>query len=80
MDPAKKLTAGEAFFTGTGESEDQGYLVTYLVDPDGNGPSSFLVMESANLEPVCQLALPARVPLGFHGIWLSDQQVQAQIK
>ena len=79
VDPAK-LTAGEAFFTGTGDAEDQGYLVTYLVEPDGNGPSSFLVMDSANLEPVCQLALPVRVPLGFHGIWLSDQQVQAQIK
>ena len=76
----KKLTAGEAYFVSKGSTEDEGYLMTYLVDPEGQAPSSFLVLNAENLQQICVIDLPARVPLGFHGLWVSEKQVKDQIK
>mmetsp|Transcript_76197 Transcript_76197/g.154441 ORF Transcript_76197/g.154441 Transcript_76197/m.154441 type:complete len:514 (+) Transcript_76197:65-1606(+) len=75
----KKLTSGEACFVSKGSAEDQGYLITFVVDPDGKAPSSFLVLNSENLEAICVIDLPARIPMGFHGLWVSEKQVKDQI-
>ena len=50
-----------------------------MVDPDGKAPSSFLVLNSENLEAICVIDLPARIPMGFHGLWVSEKQVKDQI-
>ena len=75
----KKLTAGEAYFVSNGSKEDEGYLITFVVDPEGKLPSSFLILNGQNLETICVIDLPARIPLGFHGLWVSEQQVNHQI-
>lgn len=75
----KKLTAGEAYFVSNGSKEDEGYLITFVVDPEGKQPSSFLILNGQNLETICVIDLPARIPLGFHGLWVSEQQVNHQI-
>eukprot|EP00438_Fugacium_kawagutii_P028713 Skav229187 [mRNA] locus=scaffold1004:325007:325816:- [translate_table: standard] len=75
----QKMTCGEAYFISNGDAEDEGYLITFVVDPDGKAPSSFLVLNAKNLESICVIDLPARVPLGFHGLWISEKQVTDQI-
>ncbi|XP_078439748.1 nine-cis-epoxycarotenoid dioxygenase 4 [Wolffia australiana] len=62
-----------------GSEEDDGYLVTFLHD-EGAKESSFLVMDarSPDLEVVAEIALPSRVPYGFHGIFLSADELRAQ--
>lgn len=73
---------GETLFVparNEGDKEDDGYLVTYVRD-ESTGKSSFLVMDarSNDLEVVAEVALPRRVPYGFHGIFLSHEDVHAQ--
>ena len=62
-----------------GDGEDDGYLVRYLHD-EGTKESSFLVMDarSAELEVVTEIALPSRVPYGFHSIFLTAKEIQSQ--
>nr|AKN09910.1 carotenoid cleavage dioxygenase [Crocus ancyrensis] len=72
---------GEPFFvpaSSTGE-EDDGYVVTYLHD-EGKGESSFLVMDarSPELEIVAEVALPRRVPYGFHGLFVTEAELLSQ--
>lgn len=69
--PAKK---GE----GGGE-EDDGYLVTYVHD-ERKEESRFVVMDASSpeLEVVTEVALPRRVPYGFHGIFITEAQLRSQ--
>jgi carotenoid cleavage dioxygenase len=42
---------------------------------DDNGArSSFVVLDASNVRagPLAKIALPQRVPYGFHGNWFSD--------
>jgi carotenoid cleavage dioxygenase len=36
--------------------------------------------ETMSSEPVARYAIPARVPYGFHGEWISEEQLQLHIK
>jgi carotenoid cleavage dioxygenase-like enzyme len=51
--------------------EDDGYLVSFVHD-EREGRSEVVVVDAADLAagPVCRLALPGRVPLGFHACWV----------
>lgn len=42
--------------------------------------SELVVLDAATMSsaPVCRLRLPCRVPLGFHGTWVSEEQLAAQ--
>ncbi len=53
----------------TGETD--GYLVSYVHD-EREGRSEVVLHDAADLAagPVCRLALPGRVPLGFHACWV----------
>jgi carotenoid cleavage dioxygenase len=55
-------------------AEDEGYLVTYVLDKTTN-TSTFVVLDAADMtnEPLATVALPQRVPLGFHGSWFADE-------
>ncbi|KAJ7520386.1 hypothetical protein O6H91_19G003600 [Diphasiastrum complanatum] len=59
--------------------EDDGYLLSYLHDED-SGKSELLIMDakSTTLETVASVELPARVPYGFHSIFLTDQELANQ--
>ncbi|KAL3844404.1 hypothetical protein ACJIZ3_001807 [Penstemon smallii] len=69
---------GEPFFVprqpdNPAAEEDDGYLMTY-VHNECTEESTFIVMDakSPNLEIVAAVRLPQRVPYGFHGIFVSE--------
>jgi 9-cis-epoxycarotenoid dioxygenase len=75
--------AGEPFFVpddveGDG-NEDDGYLVCY-VHNERTGENQFVVMDarSPQLDIVAEVQLPARVPYGFHGMFVTQAELQAQ--
>ncbi|WP_414754964.1 carotenoid oxygenase family protein [Anabaena sp. CCY 9910] len=56
--------------------EDDGWLITYVYDMSED--SSELVVINAqdiNSEPIARVLLPQRVPYGFHGIWVTEEQL-----
>jgi carotenoid cleavage dioxygenase len=57
-----------------GAAEDDGWLMGYVYDLAGN-TSSLQILAAADPagKPVATIALPARVPMGFHGNWLPDE-------
>jgi carotenoid cleavage dioxygenase len=59
----------------TGDSEDDGYLVTYLNDPE-EGTTECVVLDARDLSLVARVGLPARVPAGFHSEWVSAEAMR----
>ncbi|WOL04314.1 zeaxanthin 7,8(7',8')-cleavage dioxygenase, chromoplastic [Canna indica] len=74
---------GEAFFVAKGEregeEEDEGYLVSY-VHNEASGESRFVVMDaqSPGLDIVAEVLLPRRVPYGFHGLFVTKDELRSQ--
>ncbi|MCT7950119.1 carotenoid oxygenase family protein [Ancylothrix sp. C2] len=73
---------GEAVFVPApnSNSEDDGWLVTFVYDSQED--VSELVIVSAKdveSEAVARVILPQRVPYGFHGIWVSQEQLNTVI-
>ena len=54
-------------------AEDDGYLITYVHDL-AQGSAEFVVMDAQDFDRgyLARVALPQRVPFGFHGSWISD--------
>ncbi|MFZ4669619.1 MAG: carotenoid oxygenase family protein [Microthrixaceae bacterium] len=67
--------AGEAVFAAdpSGTAEDDGWLVNIVTDL-ADGTSEFVVLDARDVEagPVASVALPRRVPFGFHGNWMAS--------
>ena len=59
-------------------AEDDGWLVGFVHD-ENSDTSEFLVINAQDLEaePVARVVIPQRVPYGFHGIWVSEEQLAA---
>jgi carotenoid cleavage dioxygenase len=73
---------GEAFFVprkGATE-EDDGYLLTYVTD-EQSLQSELVVYDAASMasRPLARLRMPQRVPSGFHGTWVTAEQLAAQL-
>jgi len=53
--------------------EDEGWVLTYVYDAARNG-SDFMILDAADFaaKPIATVALPQRVPCGFHGSWIPD--------
>ena len=75
-DPGASRHAGEWFFVPdkASNSEDAGWLMTYLYDQATNS-SEFVVVDATNVGrgPIASVSLPQRVPYGFHGTWVPDE-------
>jgi len=54
-------------------AEDEGWLLTYVYDAARDG-SDLVILDAADFtgKPVATIALPQRVPFGFHGNWFPD--------
>ncbi|WP_414565948.1 MULTISPECIES: carotenoid oxygenase family protein [unclassified Anabaena] len=70
---------GEAVFAPrlNATSEDDGWLVTFVHDE--NTTTSELVVINAQdvtAAPVARVLIPQRVPYGFHGSWVSEEQLR----
>ena len=68
-------TGSEASFIPreNAKSEDDGYLMSFVYDPEDD-KSELIILDAQNIEdePLCRIHLPARVPAGFHGLWIAD--------
>lgn len=65
---------------GPGAVEDAGYLVTFLTSASGVD-SRMVVYDARTMapRPVASVRLPARVPAGFHGLHINEEQLASQL-
>ncbi len=65
---------GEAIFVpaADGAGEDEGWVLSLVLD-EGRGTTELLVLDATDFagDPVASVAIPARVPVGFHGAWFA---------
>ncbi len=72
--------AGEPVFVakadGGDDAEDAGWLLTFVHDL-GEERAELVVLDAQDFDRgyVARVALPQRVPYGFHGTWVSDRAV-----
>jgi carotenoid cleavage dioxygenase len=71
--------AGEPVFVpaeGADPASDEGFVLTYLHD-ENTGRSELVVLDASRFAapPIARVALPQRVPYGFHGSWISDAEL-----
>lgn len=71
---------GEPFFVADDPAaeEDAGFLTTYVTS--ASGESRLMVYDAKMMDSaaVATVHIPCRVPLGFHGIHLTEQQLSTQ--
>ena len=69
-------TSGEPVFVARehATAEDDGWLITFVHD-EPNGSAELVIIDAQEMRTVAQVALPQRVPYGFHGNWVSDRAV-----
>ncbi|MFN5981422.1 MAG: carotenoid oxygenase family protein, partial [Pseudanabaena sp.] len=62
----------EPLFAPDPTNPDKGYIITVVFDGDREC-SEVWIFDSDRLddEPICRIALPSIVPMGFHGTWRS---------
>ncbi|MCX7620404.1 MAG: carotenoid oxygenase family protein [Acidimicrobiales bacterium] len=72
-EPGPVYRAGEVVFAPAGSGEGEGWLLLFAYDKR-RGASDFVVLDATNVRagPVARVALPVRVPYGFHGWWVPD--------
>jgi carotenoid cleavage dioxygenase-like enzyme len=75
-DFGQSAAAGEPVFAPSSPdaSEDDGYVMTFVHDLN-RGATDLIILASQDFagEPVARVHLPVRVPLGFHGSWITDK-------
>ena len=69
----------EAVFVPRSQSqeEDDGWLITFVYD-SSEDESELVVVNAQDMtaEPVARVLIPQRVPYGFHGTWVTEEQLQ----
>ncbi|AFZ01439.1 carotenoid oxygenase family protein [Calothrix sp. PCC 6303] len=73
---------GEAVFVPfpNATSEDEGWLITFVYDSKEDTSELVIVnAQDINAEPVARVLIPQRVPYGFHGAWVSEEQLSASV-
>jgi carotenoid cleavage dioxygenase len=70
-DPGPARSSGEWLFVPDGDDEGEGYVLTYVFDAT-DGTSELVVLDARRVDdgPVGRVALPQRVPYGFHATWV----------
>ncbi len=66
---------GEGVFVpaSAAAAEDEGYVLTYVYDA-ARDTSALVILDASSFAgpPLATIALPRRVPFGFHGSWIPD--------
>ncbi len=75
-DPGLQQSAGEWLFVPTGPAEAEGVVMTYVYDRAA-GTSALVVLDARDVGagPLARIALPQRVPYGFHAAWVPATEV-----
>jgi carotenoid cleavage dioxygenase-like enzyme len=79
FDVGKGFIPGEPMFVpaAKGGNEDDGYVLSYVYSPQTHS-TSLWIMDAHNISTVlAKVDLGARVPQGFHGLWLPMEDLQA---
>ncbi|HEY9726776.1 MAG TPA: carotenoid oxygenase family protein [Chroococcales cyanobacterium] len=73
---------GEAVFVPRlgATAEDDGWLMTFVHD-EGSGTSELVVVNAQDVtaSPVARVIMPQRVPYGFHGAWVCEEQLSSMM-
>lgn len=69
---------GEPYFVPEGEGEDEGYVMGFVRDEERD-ESEFVVVDASEMKQVAAVRLPERVPYGFHGTFVSENQLKEQV-
>jgi 8'-apo-carotenoid 13,14-cleaving dioxygenase len=60
-------------------AEDDGWLMTYVTDMKTRTADVVILhAQDLNAGPVATIHIPHRVPIGFHGNWIPDSELDAQ--
>ncbi|WP_116999103.1 carotenoid oxygenase family protein [Desertimonas flava] len=74
-DPGPTAHGGEWLFVPADDdtAEDAGHLLGFLHD-DATGVTDFVIIDATDVTagPIARIALPQRVPYGFHAAWIPD--------
>ncbi|KAM7252843.1 hypothetical protein ACFE04_025461 [Oxalis oulophora] len=65
---------GEPCYVAEGE---EGYLMSFVRDEESE-KSELVIVSDKSMEPVASVKLPARVPYGFHGTFVSSLDLEKQ--
>ena len=72
---------GEGVFVPAGASagEDEGFVLSFVYDAATNG-SELVILDAHDFAkpPIAEVALPQRVPFGFHGNWVATTERSAR--
>ena len=60
------------------DQEDDGYLLTFVTN-EKTLQSALAIIDAVSMELVAMLPTPQRVPYGFHGNWVSQEEIDSQI-
>lgn len=73
------VVGGEPIFVPHGTADDEGFISMFLWNQKTK-ISTFVLYNAQTFdpEPVAELRIPHKVPLGFHGTWLSETDLGAQ--
>jgi carotenoid cleavage dioxygenase-like enzyme len=74
----ERLASAEPVFVpakGADPDSDEGWVMSYVHD-EGSNETSFTVLDASDLSKpaVAKVKLPQRVPYGFHGSWMPDEE------
>ena len=75
-DPGPAISTGEWLFVPTGDGEGEGVVMTFSYDRSRDA-SDLVVLDARNIAsgPLARVAIPQRVPYGFHGTWVSASEL-----
>nr|GMD67849.1 9-cis-epoxycarotenoid dioxygenase NCED6, chloroplastic [Ipomoea batatas] len=73
------IYGGEPCLVAAGEEEEEGYLMSFARD-ERKGRSELVIVKASNMKKVASVKLPRRVPYGFHGTFVSSEELRKQIK
>nr|BAN15740.1 9-cis-epoxy-carotenoid dioxygenase [Dianthus caryophyllus] len=72
---------GEPLFLPCGEnvdSEEEGHILAFVHD-EKNWTSELQIVNAVTMDLVATVQLPSRVPYGFHGTFITDQDLLTQV-
>ncbi|KAL8091020.1 hypothetical protein AgCh_040202 [Apium graveolens] len=74
-----KRYGGEPFFLPSdSDKEDEGYLMAFVHD-EKTWKSELQIINAVNMELEATVKLPSRVPYGFHGTFISSEDLAQQL-